>query len=50
MLPTEYSETLERLRQRSGAILGLFLCGSFLLDQTLADVTFTRWKPTSPDR
>lgn len=43
MLPAEYCEMLEWGRQRSGAILGLFHFGSFLLDQTLADMTFTRW-------
>lgn len=42
VLPTEYCEMLECIRQRSGAILGLFHFGSFLLYQTLADMSFTR--------
>lgn len=42
MLPAEYCETLERVRQRSAAILGLFHFGFVLPDAALAAMTFTR--------
>lgn len=42
MLPAEYCEMLERVRQRSVAILGLFHFGFVLLDVALAAMPFTR--------
>lgn len=41
MLPAEYCEMLECVRQRSGAILGLFHFGSVLPDMTFTPLNIT---------